>query len=146
MAKTRFLDRRLAAARSGSIHGAGLRARESDAAPAFLPRHAEQITEYPEQRHLRMGHYGSLVMVDLQPEPSHLELRDQDSPHSKSTAGEIPAILLDMEGKTSDFQHSLSAHISSADFVCRGNLLSTCSEPSQLFAAAIALFPANHWR
>jgi hypothetical protein len=92
-----------------------------------------------------MGPYRSLLMVDLETDPSHLELREQDSPHSKSTAGEIQAILLDMAGNPSDLDHSF-AHILSADFVCRGNLLSTYFEPSRIFAAAIALFPANHWR
>ena len=101
--------------------------------------------EYPEQRYVRIGLYRSQVMVDLESEPGHLELRDQDSAHSKSTAGELQAIVLEMQGNPSDLQQ-YSVHISGAAFVCRGNVLSTYSERSRLFAEAIALFPANRWR
>jgi hypothetical protein len=104
-------DRRLAGARSGSIHGARISAGESDAAPVIFPRHAEQVTDYPKQQYLRIGPYRLSVVVDLESEPSDLELRDQDSPHSKSTAGQMQAILLDMEGNPSDLQHSFRTYL-----------------------------------
>jgi hypothetical protein len=67
--------------------------------------------EYPEQRYVRIGLYRSLVMVDLESEPGHLELRDQDSAHSKRTAGEIQAIVLDMQGNPSGLQQYLCTYL-----------------------------------